>query len=42
VATVLIISSIVRRSLWRAGPLARGPDFIQGARPPPLAPALER
>ena len=44
-ATILIISSIVKRLLWRASPLARGPDFIQGgARPlcPPLAPALPR
>ena len=34
VTTILIISSVVKRLLWRASPLARGPDFIQGARPP--------
>jgi len=41
VATILIISSIVKRSLWRASPLARGPDCIQGGRPP-LAPHWRR
>ena len=50
-ATILIISSIVKHLLWRASPLAggarfysggQGPDFIQGTRPPVplLAPAL--
>jgi len=34
VATILIISSIVKRLLWRASPLARGPDFIQGGQAP--------
>ena len=44
VATILIISSIVKRLLWRASPLARGARFYLGGRPPaplpPLAPAL--
>jgi len=36
VATILIISSIVKRSLWRASPLARGARFYSGGegRPP--------
>jgi len=34
VATILIISSIVKRLFWRASPLARGPDFYSGGRPP--------
>jgi len=38
VATILIISSIVKRLLWLASPLARGgADFIQGG-PGPLSP----
>jgi len=46
-ATILIISSIVKRLLWRASPLAMGPDFIQGGQaplppPPSLAPALSQ
>jgi len=36
VATILIGSSIVKRLLWRASPLAGGADFIQG--PGPLGP----
>ena len=42
-ATILIISSTVKRSLWRASPLARGARFYSGPPappPPPLAPAL--
>jgi len=30
VATILIISSIVKRLLWRASPLARGSRFYSG------------
>jgi len=35
VATILIISSIVKRSLWRASPLDRGARFYSGGQAPP-------
>jgi len=35
VATILIISSIVKRLLWRASPLARGTRFYSGGPGPP-------
>jgi len=39
VSTILIISSIVKRLLWRASPLARGrADFIQGGTRCPCPP----
>jgi len=49
VATILKISSVVKRLLWRASPIWRGgPDFIQGrwlarscqCHPPPLTPEM--
>jgi len=42
VATILIISSIVKRLLWRASPLARGPDFIPWGQAPGPSKALNR
>jgi len=42
VATILIISSIVKRSLWRASPLARGGRFYSGGQPPRSAPHWRR
>jgi len=40
VVTILIISAIVKRSLWRASPLARGARFYSGGPGPPWSPPL--
>jgi len=39
VVTILIISAIVKRSLWRASPLARGARFYSGGGRPPCPPS---